>query len=521
MLRCVDNNGESIEISDSKLCPGFTERGRYYFLGAPSDARLFIDDEALPPTLHEGEHAFVWEPGFFAGNVVAELANRSGNVVSTFLFDVSPSQQKLGRVQFEQMIDELFSFDPQLVVGTEAAQTSVGATGDTKNPHLEYARLRRYGPEFLASLQVIAAKPLTKLCSERALRKPNQAKRIDPHTIRSALASPGALALMRGTAASGTIDGSTFLNVPIAYDGLDNPANRTIAAARQAVIRRVRLVSEALRSAAEREQESQTRTALAPRIERRLQFLKSLDRSMRRLDKVNPFASTSRREISAAGLNAVSAHPAYARAFRLAWRVLRPGLAGDNRSENLWISPSWEIYERWCFVKVIQTVEKLLPDISWDPAHSQSNWEDQISYKGSFGNIIVEVLLQPKFPAGDQPPSRGFQSISGLRIPDIVVTFKSPEKSAFLVLDAKYRTSRQGVLDGMQSAHLYRDSLRWNGLRPQLSILLIPRSGGAEWLEARSFLGEHGVGVAPLGVDPDGGELAEILEKFFSAGSEK
>ncbi|HET6432553.1 DUF2357 domain-containing protein [Dyella sp.] len=519
MLRCLDNNGEPIEISDSKLCAGFTERGRYYFLGAPSDAQLFIDDEALRPTLHEGETAFLWEPGFFAGNVVAELADGSGNVASTFLLDVSPSQHKLGRVQFDQMIDELFSFDPQLVAGTEAAQTSVGAMGDARNPHLEYARLRRYGPEFLASLQVVAAKPLTRLCSERALRKPNQAKRVDPHTIRSALTSPGALALMRGTAASEAIDGSTLLNVPIAYDGLDNPANRTMSAVRQTVIRRVRLVSEALRLAVEKEQESQTRTALAPRVERRLLFLKSLDRSLRRLDKINPFASTSRCEISAAGLNAVSAHPAYARAFRLAWRVLRAGLAGDNRSDNLWISPSWEIYERWCFVKVIQIVEKLLPDISWHPVYSRSGGEDQLDYKGNLGNVAVQVLLQPKFPAWDQPSFQGFQSISGLRIPDIVVTLKSPERSAFLVLDAKYRTSRQGVLDGMQSAHLYSDSLRWNGLRPQLSLLLIPRSGGAEWLEARSFLTEHGVGVAPLGVAQDDGELAEILENFFSAGS--
>ena len=110
--------------------------------------------------------------------------------------------------------------------------------------------------------------------------------------------------------------------------------------------------------------------------------------------------------------------------------------------------------------------------------------------------------MQPRFPAGDQPSIAGFRSISGLRLPDIVLTWStSAHGTNWAVFDAKYRTGRRNILDAMSSAHIYRDALRWHGNRPECALLLVPRAGGASWLEQPEFMRRHRVGVYPLSTD--------------------
>ena len=90
---------------------------------------------------------------------------------------------------------------------------------------------------------------------------------------------------------------------------------------------------------------------------------------------------------------------------------------------------------------------------------------------------MIEVWLQALCPAVDQPRGLGFSSLSRERSPDIVITqTRQQQPTRFIVLDAKYRTSRSNVPDAMGSAHLYHDSLRWNGCKPDIALLLIPRA---------------------------------------------
>ncbi|MNC80392.1 hypothetical protein D3C75_1331700 [compost metagenome] len=64
----------------------------------------------------------------------------------------------------------------------------------------------------------------------------------------------------------------------------------------------------------------------------------------------------------------------------------------------------------------------------------------------------------------------------------------------------------------MESAHLYRDCLRWKGKKPDLSILLVPRAGGAPMLETAAYQKANGVGVAVLSVEQNG--LQAVLIPF-------
>ncbi|MNV22606.1 hypothetical protein D3C71_1135850 [compost metagenome] len=137
---------------------------------------------------------------------------------------------------------------------------------------------------------------------------------------------------------------------------------------------------------------------------------------------------------------------------------------------------------------------------------------DVVRCEGSSTDTQVDVWLQVRCPAFDQPKNHGFSSISGERRPDIVITVKSPTGRSFIVMDAKYRVEREWVLEGMASAHVYRDCLRWEGHKPDLSVLLVPRGGGAPLLETMNYRKDNGVGVAELSVEHNG--LNAVLQPF-------
>ena len=218
---------------------------------------------------------------------------------------------------------------------------------------------------------------------------------------------------------------------------------------------------------------------------------------------MSPLRDVTRREISAAGLNAVSADPAYARAYGLGWRILRHGVEGPPNGEQLWISPTWEIYERWCFVQLGNAIRSLEPEYDWSVSRNHKSRATAAFIATRSGETRIELLLQSSFPAGDHPPSKGFQSVSAKRVPDIVLTRTDRDPPQWYVLDAKYRTTRANVLDAMASAHIYRDSLRWNGQRPERAVLVVPRGGGAPWMEQAGFISRHHVGVCVLSVNTE------------------
>ena len=121
---------------------------------------------------------------------------------------------------------------------------------------------------------------------------------------------------------------------------------------------------------------------------------------------------------------------------------------------------------------------------------------------GSYDDHQAELLLQPKF-AANNPGTDNMWSISGQRIPDFVLKVERAGDLRFVVLDAKYRASRANVLDAIESAHIYQDSLRIRSRRPEGSLLIVPSSGGARWLEDPAFQEEHRVGIHVLSPEID------------------
>ena len=470
---------------------GFTERGRYAFEEPGAGWLLRVDDEPLGHAAGEPAH-WLWEPGFYAGEVTAELVGPGANDRALFLLDVAPDASKLGRDVFRRMLDELWCEDPELVVGSEPATIRIRELGAFENPWLAFARLRRYCPDFLRAIAHLRANPRRALRVRRASTPLHQARRVDRQTAASLARSPTIALLLDGLDAEASLPAESALDVPFVEETLDSAANRAMLALLVALVRRATALTARLQALVDREQDSETRTLLIARWPVRKRILEGIAGQLKLLLRRSPFTDVRRPEITAAGLTAVAADPIYARAWGRGWRALRRGVESGETAERLWVSPSWEIYERWCFVRLAKMLRTAAPEWQW--TRSNDRWI------GSFASRRAELILQPTFRSHDAEVP-GMWSISKERVPDIVLRVDSSGGTRFVVLDAKYRASRSNVLDAMESAHIYQDSLRIGSRRPIASVLLIPASGGAEWLENPAFLADHRVGVHILSSD--------------------
>lgn len=490
---CKEGEGaESIRSLSQEGCtPGFIERQTYCFFPPSTGWMLFIDDEPIP--LSAGEvPAWRWAPMFYAGQVTAELCSPEGNHVAKFRLDVSADPSKLGVESYRQLLADLWASDPELLLGDEPATTHCGIAGLAGNPSLALARMRRYFPSLLESLKAISRSPLTSHRSVRRNRPARSIRRVDRATLLSTLTNPSAVALVADRSSALSNFTATF-DVPEHTVTYDCPANRTLHGAAVLVRNRLKLLDDALKEESNTQKQSETRTDLDTRLPRRRAWIRIAQVQLLQLLQSPPWSELTRSGPCPAGLNAVAAEPRYSRARRLAWQAVRPGFEGDPSDDRLWLSPTWEVYERWCFTRVMQQIEVLHPGLEWG-----SLGQNPMSrhMRGTGAGLQVDVYLQPRFNRTNSSSSK-FRSISKLFIPDVVVTIAGSQRR-FLVFDAKYQSSRDGLTYSMRSAHIYHDALRWHGQKPDLALLLAPSTREVDFLATRSFWDAEGVGVAEL-----------------------
>lgn len=103
--------------------PGFIEAQRYVFQHPSPGWSLYIDDEPLGGVPGPSS-SWEWRPGFFAGEITAELQRPNGVSAGLFLLDVAPNPDKIGQQFFAEMVRELWDEDPTLVIGDEPATTA-------------------------------------------------------------------------------------------------------------------------------------------------------------------------------------------------------------------------------------------------------------------------------------------------------------------------------------------------------------------------------------------------------------
>ena len=502
----VERDGEFHDLKasakgDEGLAPeqnwGFREMQEATFHGPDNKGwRLLIDDAPLTLVDKDRPGVWIWHPGFYAGQVEATLQDETGTCRGRWRLDVSPDINKLGRDAFTMMLKEIWKYDPTLALGTEPARRQFGTLGEHQNSIIEFLRLRYRATDIEQSLRILLQEPIRSLRTRRRLSPPHLVRRADRHTVQSALRQPALLAAI-GTIQPDDLPAFTkqpkqpVANVPDVTYHYDNAINRCLLYSLRALIRRCKNLRTQLEVKA-----TQADSPIAQRWPEWKKFLDAFHQKLKTAERCLPFPEVTKAEVTAAGLNAVSAHPLCTRFWRVNWEALRHGVTGPEPADWLPLNPTWELYERWCFLALRRWLKELLPDDVdwWDSSPSGA---DRLLSGQSSNGTTVRLHLQRTFGSSKNRP-REFWSISGERRPDIVLDWRHGDDGGFLIFDAKYRVTRTNVLDAMGSAHIYNDSLRMNQTRPAASVLLTPAYTEVPWLETPEFFDEHRSGVLPL-----------------------
>ena len=460
---------------------------------APEGCRLLVGDEPLE---RRESGVWAWKPGFYAGRVDADLLGRDGTSFGSWRLEVSPG--KVGPEILDRMVAEILDHDTELVLGKEPARRRLGALGETDDPLVALRRLHRRKVALDRAIAAIHREPRSVLRRRRERVPLHRVRRADLRTVRTALREPAVLAALpstRTTAIAASTASPPFLDTPAVERSLDSPANRAALTMLRALRRRAGAVLERLREDAGKEGEPGTRTALGSRLPRWEEILRTMTRSFERAERKSPFRDARHPEITAAGLNAVAAHPLYAQFWRTGWEALRRGVHGDP-ADDLPLIPTWEIYERWCFVELTRRLREWLPAPEWRESRGAGDGDRRWVRFRRGGDAGIRLFLQ-KTARRDGADLR---SVSAQLRPDIVLRREGlAKRSGFVILDAKYIASGEGIVGGMKdSAHPYQDALRWHGERPDATLLLVPDVAQVQFLSKAAFVTENRVGAITL-----------------------
>ena len=504
-------------LDPRKANGGFSEREETDFVAsAPKDhgLRLFVDDEPLDAgETADGAVCWKWTPGFFAGEVRARLADANRKTLETYRLDVGPDPSKLGAEVFGRMVEDIREFDTALLLGEEPAKIQMGAIGPTDDPPVLLERLRSRREVLDAAIAAVRRDPATVLHPRRRFVPLREVRRADLRTLRVALGSPAALASLPAARKPGAdsaigrsdagLSAEPIFDTPAVERTVDSPANRAALLMLRALIRRTVELPEQLKIRAV-QKDGDAITPLAARLPERRRLLEEMEKAFRVAEGRPPFSQVTRAEVTAAGLNAVSAHPAYSRFWQTAWAALRPGVYGLDRDDLLPLAPTWEIYERWCFVALAKQLGAWLPEWGWTLGGVQGT--DRRHAVGSKDGVTLTLHLQFTFHNTRGAPEEDGWSISRERRPDLVLTRREGDVTSFVLFDSKY-TAKNLLKEIGDTAHAYQDGLRWGrDLRPAATLILAPtiegvKSGVRPWLADESYIREHRVGAVAMRPD--------------------
>jgi hypothetical protein len=484
----IDCDLPPIVVDAGGVATGLQEDHRYSIqvcnAGHAGRCRLLMDDVEIHPN---ASASHPWTPNFFAGRVTAIVVEPSGRE-NLFALDVSPTPKKLGLEQFQDMLDDIRAFDATLLLGASSASMGFGREGQSGGFEslVQLARLRQHGPGFLAAVRAISRLP------QRFLRPASQAlplariRRLHP----SALRDHHLAALASGYAAESDALESLQLLSQTPLLTVDTPANRTL----MALLRRFRAAVSRLKQKTEALALGGSPDEQTLRQARRAEVLNQLEDEANALLDAYPFNEVSKVETTAAGLTQIAAHPVYSRAYRQGTQALRLAVEGSVLEDMLQVSPSWGIYETWCFVRLLSALELITGQRFQTRQPTVATADLTVGMQLPDGSQL-DILFQATFPAEAPNTGRSAWSLSRERRPDIVLLMQRGSEHRFLVLDAKYRSGRDNVLDAMASAHIYHDALRVGDKTADLCLLLLPGQAVVPSLEDSAFWNKQRVGA--------------------------
>lgn len=473
-----------IEVLPDQVLPSLTEDTNYLFSVGRIDARVFVDDVELS---RDATSFFRWRPSFYAGRVVAEVV-LPGETKHRYLLDISPSPSKSGQDNFDEMVEDIRTFDQTLLSGYSSATMAFGPEGRTSKYESDIllARLREYGPSFLGAVEAIARSPHRFLAADTKVLPLSRVRQLHHRSLQDRRLAAIATGHTLGSESIDSFQVNSLTSAPT----FDTSANRTLLA----LLLRFRAAVSSVQGKVGDLKLGTPQDEQSVRVERRLQDLALLTQRTRRLLFTPLFREVTNAATSAAGFTQIAAQPTYSKAYRLGCRAVATQLEGSGATDQLHVPPSWGIYEIWCLLSVATSIAEVTGAAPVEAA-SKTVAAERALWFTLPGGRQLEVLFQATFPALRPSGKRFGWSLSRERRPDIVLVLHGINKPRALVLDAKWRSGRDNVLEAMESAHNYHDALRVNSARPSPCLLLLPGQASVPELEQDEYIQEHGVGA--------------------------
>jgi hypothetical protein len=213
--------------------------------------------------------------------------------------------------------------------------------------------------------------------------------------------------------------------------------------------------------------------------------------------------------LSNSALQAITDNPLYAALHRTILRLLEPGLAFAPGGELLSaLKRTYDLFELLVLHRLAASLRNWLEGAwIWSTPILNISGREARPIDGAIWSAHhpsgrrIELRYQQQFGRARAPPDvRAFGSLSGALIPDyLLVVADGDNVMSWLILDAKYRSSRQSVDEGLGDIHRYRDALRLSGIRAAGAYVIVPRLAEPTAIYAQpSFIAHHSFGVCEL-----------------------
>lgn len=437
----------------------------------------------------------------------ARLRVSAGTEVEHLVIDVRPHPNKLGIEAFRAMLDELTAASKDLPWGLSpgAAEAAHAAS----SPAIVHpAILETELPALLTALERLDREPLAFTERGRAFEPLHRYGKLDATSCRWIFSHPLALLSIRSTAEISPTSGSIlFVDQPVQRTSLAHPATRYIRYLIERLIAVLRgshaSFVEVARGRREGHRDPEASAHARDLGDLLHDALLRLERSLRR----NPLCHVTSGLPTEAALLALVDHPDYARIQRTTRRLLDPGLMIErDGAVDGCLRRSHELFELLVLLRLCRGLEAVVTD-GWSARatgsarrHILEAFAPGIVWQAHGpGGATLELRYQQTFDSFS-PRNKQWWTLSGERRPDFVLTLRvDGELHDWLVLDAKYRSSRASVHQGLADLHVYRDALRWEGRAAEGGYVVAPTvSDDASVYASAEYIRSHRMGVLAL-----------------------
>lgn len=406
----------------------------------------------------------------FAGSVRIKL-EADGAMVDWVLVDVAPREDKLGQSAYREMLEELVKVSKDLPWGFSPADR--GASRDSGSPPVVHPALLEVElPALLTTLRRICADPLSWTERPRVLAPLPKNREIDPGTFRWLLEHPRALHVIQGDEEISTGDPQkTFVQQRERRLTRNHPATRALKCELARLIRALRSSRDGLKKRSE------------PRARDLVAILERALGELHAILRAPAFRGVQAEPPDQTALLTLFDQPLYARAHKILHRLLDPGVRlSDEASLVGSLRHSYDLFELLVLYRLWARLARALgrawewmaPPLPPGGAIAGPANGTVFHARGPQG-AELELHFQRTFQSWPSENGPTFWSLSRERRPDFILLLRHVGVPArWVLLDAKYRASRDAVLEALGDMHIYRDSLRWNQTPAAAGFILVP-----------------------------------------------